>query len=372
MEGNPLDSVETWQCVGDSFDKFQKIICSFFEWSCEQDAEKPDFHWQMNLGVLKSAENRQAPQILMARLNSSSGFVQVQTDITHDVIIIMPVKGALTLTRAGKSENIPTGHAMIYQPMRATQVSHVVDGRACEVYILKISFAWVQRFLFNMLQMPVEYDLHLGPVIDLTTPKARILSRLIATMCSDAFTFQSRNLSPALQQRLIETFSHLLLESIPHRYSERMNGSKTGPMPNYLRLARDYMHREARDNPSMNDVARAAGISVRTLETSFRQHMDVTPHAYLRTLRLQMARQALTRGHDGQSIADIAISHGFPHAGRFAQYYTELFGEAPSETRRKGPTLGNGHNGFDGLDGLDGLDGQDSLLGGDGDGLPRP
>ena len=119
-----------------------------------------------------------------------------------------------------------------------------------------------------------------------------------------------------------------------------MPGDAAGPMPNHLRLARDFMHREARNNPSMVAVARAANISVRTLETSFRQHMDVTPHAYLRTLRLKMAREALSDASDMRPIAEVAADHGFPHAGRFAQYYTQLFGESPSQTRRKGPGAG--------------------------------
>jgi transcriptional regulator GlxA family with amidase domain len=113
-----------------------------------------------------------------------------------------------------------------------------------------------------------------------------------------------------------------------------------GPMPNHLHLARDFMHREARHNPSMVTVARAANISVRTLETSFRLHMDVTPHAYLRTLRLKMAREALNDVKDTRPIAKVAAGHGFPHAGRFAQYYTQLFGESPSQTRRKGSSAG--------------------------------
>ncbi|MDV6332087.1 helix-turn-helix transcriptional regulator [Asticcacaulis sp. 201] len=337
MEGNPLDSVETWQCVGDSFEKFQDVICTFFHWNCAQESGGPDFQWQMNLGVLKSQEDRNDPQIHMARLISTSGFVQIQTTASHDVIIIMPVKGYLNLRRGTMTQKVTAGQAMIYQPMGETHVSHIADGQTCEAYIIKVSFSWVQRFLFDILQLPVERDLRLGPVIDLGTPKARVLSRLISTLCSDAFTFQSRDLSPSLQHRLVETFSHLLLESIPHRYSDRMQTTKAGPMPNYLRLARDYMQREARNNPSMADVAKAANISVRTLETSFRAHLDVTPHAYLRTMRLKMTRQALMEGRDGRSIADVAAAHGFPHAGRFAQYYTELFGESPSETRRKGP-----------------------------------
>lgn len=113
-----------------------------------------------------------------------------------------------------------------------------------------------------------------------------------------------------------------------------------GPMPNHLHLARDFMHHEARNNPSMGTVARAANISVRTLETSFRLHMDVTPHAYLRTLRLKMTHEALKDINDVRPIAEVAADHGFPHAGRFAQYYTQLFGETPSQTRRKESSAG--------------------------------
>lgn len=346
MQGNPLDSIETWpietwQCEGSDFDSFQKSICKFFDWSCARDLDGPDFTWQMYLGVLKPHDAGAAAHAIMARLISSSGFVQLQSEASYDVVIVMPVKGALSLQHKDAAvQKIAPGHAIIYQPMTETRISHAADGETCEVYLIKLSYAWVQRFLFDILQLPVERDLHLGPVIDLATPKARVLSRLVETLCSDAFTAQSRDLSGSLQHRLVETFSHLLLESIPHRYSERMQANKGGPMPNYLRLARDFMHREARSNPSMVTVARAANISVRTLETSFRQHMDVTPHAYLRTLRLKMAREALSDPNDTRPIAEVAADHGFPHAGRFAQYYTQLFGESPSQTRRKGPGAG--------------------------------
>ena len=39
-------------------------------------------------------------------------------------------------------------------------------------------------------------------------------------------------------------------------------------------------------------------------------------------------------------FAEVAADHGFPHAGRFAQYYTQLFGESPSQARRKGSSAG--------------------------------
>jgi len=345
MSTDTLDTVETWQCAGETFETFRTTVCDFFGWGCEQGSGGDTaFRWQTNLGVLKAHDSRNEPRIWMARLVTASGFVQTQTETGHDVIVIMPVKAQLTLTRDAHSEMVATGRAAVYQPIQETRIEYVANS-TCESYVIRLSAGWLQRFLFEVLQMPVEKDLQLGPVLDIETPRARVLAQMAATLCSDVFTGQSRDLSPALQQRLSETFGHILLESVPHRYSARMTTPKSGPMPNYVRLARDYMHREARSNPSMADVARAAGISVRTLATSFRQYLDVTPHAYLRTVRLRMARQALSSRGNGASTAAIAVEFGFPHAGRFAQYYTELFGESPSDTRRKGPQGGNGDDG---------------------------
>jgi AraC family ethanolamine operon transcriptional activator len=53
-------------------------------------------------------------------------------------------------------------------------------------------------------------------------------------------------------------------------------------------------------------------------------------------LRLNAVRRALRRT-DGsrESIMRIAHDHGATHLGRFAANYRRLFGEKPSETRRR-------------------------------------
>ena len=335
MEAHPSGGLKTWHSEGDGFDQFQKIMTGCSDWSYQRDGSVGDFRWQMNIGRLKSREVRDHSSVLIARIVTTTGFVQAQTQNPDDILVVVPVKGSLKLRLGGQAHEVSAGQAMIFQPRAVPQFDHVADTTDYEVCIIQLSYAWAQRSLFEILRLPVDRDLHLVPIVDLTAPEVRVLSELIATMSSDGFTTQSRHLSPGLQHRLIETFSHLLIESIPHRYSARLK-TKTGPMPNYLKLARDYMHREAARNPGMAEVAGAANISVRTLETSFRTFMDVTPLAYLRTVRLQMTRDMLSAPDDTRSIAEIAEACGFTHAGRFAQYYTELFGESPSDTRRRG------------------------------------
>jgi transcriptional regulator GlxA family with amidase domain len=78
----------------------------------------------------------------------------------------------------------------------------------------------------------------------------------------------------------------------------------------------------------------ALGVPERTLRADFRARFGLGPIAYLRRLRLNGARRALRRGRAG-SVAEAAAGWGFYHFGEFAAAYQALFGELPSETRRR-------------------------------------
>lgn len=83
---------------------------------------------------------------------------------------------------------------------------------------------------------------------------------------------------------------------------------------------------------ALEDLARAAGVSPRTLHLYCRRRYGVGPMAWLRNLRLDVARDKLQRTHGGGQVTDVAVSCGFGHIGRFAAYYRERFGELPRDT----------------------------------------
>lgn len=104
-----------------------------------------------------------------------------------------------------------------------------------------------------------------------------------------------------------------------------------------VRRACEYMHGHAYEGICLDDIARAACVSPRTLEVSFRRAHQQTPLAYLRTLRLDRVRQELqaaARQCQPVSVTELALQHGFAHMGRFAAYYKQRFGCAPSATLR--------------------------------------
>jgi AraC-like DNA-binding protein len=99
------------------------------------------------------------------------------------------------------------------------------------------------------------------------------------------------------------------------------------------RLVRDFIEDNYRYPVRLEDLCRETGVSVRTLQRSFREYFNLTITDYLRALRLNEAQRALRRAEpSGNSVTRIALHHGFTHLGRFSVEYRHNFGESPKET----------------------------------------
>lgn len=93
------------------------------------------------------------------------------------------------------------------------------------------------------------------------------------------------------------------------------------------RIIRDRAH----DDLSLADIAGECGVTPRTLQYAFRRHLDCTPNAYLRQVRLDLVHQLL-RGGSVATVGDAAARLGFFNPGRFASDYRQVFGENPGQT----------------------------------------
>jgi AraC-like DNA-binding protein len=86
---------------------------------------------------------------------------------------------------------------------------------------------------------------------------------------------------------------------------------------------------------SLEDLARAAGVSFRMLNVLCHRHHGVTPMELLRNIRLDAVRTRLL-ADPTVSITSTALAYGFGHPGRFSSYYFARFNELPRDTQKKG------------------------------------
>lgn len=95
------------------------------------------------------------------------------------------------------------------------------------------------------------------------------------------------------------------------------------------------MHPEAQHRHRVTDLATSLGVSPRSLEYAFAAVLGISPGQYILAERLNRARHHLILGAaTGTSVTAIAFDHQFDHLSRFAQQYTRLFDERPSDTLR--------------------------------------
>lgn len=117
----------------------------------------------------------------------------------------------------------------------------------------------------------------------------------------------------------------LILELIGASSRERHNAP-----PRWLRDARDFIHAHWQGRPSLADIARAGGIHPANLVRGFRAHLRCSPGEYMRRLRLEHARNALS---SERAIAEIALEAGFYDQSHFTTAFRRQFGMTPAAYR---------------------------------------
>jgi AraC-like DNA-binding protein len=118
--------------------------------------------------------------------------------------------------------------------------------------------------------------------------------------------------------------------------SEVTAADRNGAGSIVVRRAVEYIETYAGMNISPADVAAAAHITVRGLQYAFRKHLDTTPMAYVRRVRLDRAHRELLAGDPakGDTVTAIATRWGFLHQGRFVATYRRVYGRTPGQTLR--------------------------------------
>ncbi|MBM2621242.1 helix-turn-helix transcriptional regulator [Actinoplanes sp. LDG1-06] len=107
-------------------------------------------------------------------------------------------------------------------------------------------------------------------------------------------------------------------------------------LPAVLRKATAFIEAHPESHLTVAQIAAAAGVGIRALQTSFRLHLAITPMTYLRRVRLDHVHRELLAGdpHDGVTVQGVARRWGFVNLGRFAADYRTEYGVTPRETLR--------------------------------------
>jgi AraC family transcriptional regulator len=101
--------------------------------------------------------------------------------------------------------------------------------------------------------------------------------------------------------------------------------------PRWLRQARELLHAQLAEPPTLSRIAEAVAVHPVYLAREFRRHFHCTMGEYLRRLRIERACREMA--HSDAPLAEIAALAGFYDQSHFCRTFKRLTGMTPAEYR---------------------------------------
>ena len=183
-------------------------------------------------------------------------------------------------------------------------------------------------------------DLRFDSITPVSPATARYWQSLVAYVGRQLITSDQQ--APLRHSALLQssTFDMLAAAALTVFPNTAMTAAQVpGPgrvAPAGVRRAVAFIDEHADGDISAADIAAAAHVTIRAIQLAFRRHLDTTPSAYLRRVRLDHAHQQLCAASpgDGVTVTEVASRWGFASPSRFAASYRDAYGVLPSYTLR--------------------------------------
>lgn len=244
----------------------------------------------------------------------------------ESLIICLTESGEVNQSVSGREPaSAGPGAVMAIGALEGEPVSGVVRrGRFTQLVIPR-------RSLSEIASGPV----HLTGVHPVTAEANDHLARLIAYVREIADSATAAE-SPILAGEIRRHVAATVLATFPNSaWPDDHRGDERDGTPDVMRRAIAYMEQNAARHLSVVDIAAAVYVTPRALQYGFRKHRDCTPLEFLRRIRLHHAHLDLAAADPAiTTVADVARRWGFGHAGRFAAFHRDRYGESPQQTLR--------------------------------------
>ncbi|WP_197684047.1 AraC family transcriptional regulator [Allokutzneria albata] len=219
-------------------------------------------------------------------------------------------------------------------PGPTDDVDMVLDGGTPQL-VVRIDREAVESRLHQLLGRPPRGVLRFDLGMDLTKPEARAWLAQLRWAC--AVLDRDPAPSPLVTEHLEQSLITGLLLGHRSNFSAALHADQAASMSKTVRRAVDIIEGHAAEPLTVEDLAEAVGVGVRALQGGFRRHLDTTPMAYLREVRLAKVHEELRAADPNAvtTVTEVASRWGFWHPGRFAAAYRQRYGETPSATLQR-------------------------------------
>ena len=259
-------------------------------------------------------------------------------------LLVPPAESSyhLNLTLSGATQAIQGGRGVATMAGRTGAMFSPTERRAVRwspdavQYAIKIPRAGLEGQLAALIGRPVDRPIDFALGFDLSTPQGQSLLAAVAHLRTEISRAGGISRSPLVRAQLESYVLSQLLMAIPNDHAEQLLETGRLITRRHVQLAVDFIDEHLGDPIAGPDIARAASVSIRSLQSGFQDELGMSPMAYVRQRRLDRVHADLLDNPSRLLVQSVAARWGFFHFGRFAEQYRRKFGVLPSETARVG------------------------------------
>jgi AraC-like DNA-binding protein len=294
------------------------------EWS-RHDISSPDrdIHMRFRRRTI-------SPDVSLNSLAYGAGIKIKPIERDPVILVFMPRCGdAVARFRATEVAINARSHAIV----DVRRISEAVYSDDFDMLVLRVRISRLAKHLETILGRKPRHDLEFVQSVkagSLAWQEWAVISHLLAALDAS----ENPKISPHVLAPLEEAILSALLVTQTSNYAEELNHPGRSLAPKHVRKAESYIRENVGKSLTVAKVAEQLGVSVRSLFDGFKAFRGVTPGEFMRSLRLEGAREDLLSGRG--TVTDIALKWGYANVGNFAARYRQQYGELPALTLRFG------------------------------------
>jgi AraC-like DNA-binding protein len=236
--------------------------------------------------------------------------------------------GQCELEDANSRYQVSPGQVFVLGP---DEITREFWPKICRQFVVRIDRQFVDQLVANEIRSALKRPLRFKKV-GRDPGIASWLQQIVNTPTGNGevqSVLGDRRVSRSIEAAL----TMMLLVGFEHSESMAFHRPTAVVAPYYVKRAEEFIRTHARDDMTIDSIAAAAGVSVRSLFYGFKHWRNTTPMAHVRELRLMLARTELLESrHRGGTVSKAAINAGFTNFSQFSKIYKLRFGETPSMT----------------------------------------
>ncbi|MDT5029980.1 MAG: hypothetical protein QOC94_151 [Actinoplanes sp.] len=304
---------------------------------CRQMCHTPLDVWPVGdgAGFAFDGEVVRLGPITIGEISYGTDIMLRTADLETAYHVLAPLTGTVLSRHRGRAVAAGPRRAAVFQPIGDIELRWAAD---CRLLSVKVDSAVLERELDAVLDRQVASPLPLGASFETGDGPGRTWTALVRLLHTDLRDISGLLGRREMARRWREMVVSGLALTVETPWSPEDAGRSVARRPRTVKRTLDAMHAEPGRAFTAAELGVIAGVGIRVLQESFRQHVGMPPLTYLRRLRLDGVHAELSRGDPQQmSVSEVAYRWGFTHMGRFAGTYRARFGVTPSRTLHDRP-----------------------------------